>query len=127
MKRYSTSKFAQMVGARYWTDRLRNRADVVAVSPGFIPQTGLNRESGYLNRFFLWYILSWAPFCSTVDQGAAGILRALTMSSDDLASLAAESEGVLYLDNQGKRVDPNPLIYDMDLVEWAPSEEKIKS
>lgn len=34
MNRYAASKFVQMVGAHAWKERLRGRADVVAVSPG---------------------------------------------------------------------------------------------
>ncbi|KAK4705276.1 hypothetical protein P7C70_g932, partial [Phenoliferia sp. Uapishka_3] len=70
-ERYSASKFVQMTAASGWSKMLEGMVDVVAVSPGFIPTTGLNRESSVWGRFFLKWILYWAPFCSSVEQGSS--------------------------------------------------------
>lgn len=43
---YSESKFVQLLGAHWWRRQLQGACDVVAVSPGLIPQTGIARYSG---------------------------------------------------------------------------------
>lgn len=44
---YCNTKFAQLLGAHWWRRRLAGKCDVVAVSPGLIPHTGIFRGSGY--------------------------------------------------------------------------------
>lgn len=43
---YSESKFVQLLAAHWWRRRLQGSCDVVAVSPGLIPQTGIARHGG---------------------------------------------------------------------------------
>jgi hypothetical protein len=38
---YENSKFAQLLTAHWWRRELKDQAQVVAVSPGFVPDTGL--------------------------------------------------------------------------------------
>lgn len=40
---YSDSKFVQLLAAHWWRRQLQGSCDVVAVSPGLIPQTSLSR------------------------------------------------------------------------------------
>lgn len=40
---YSESKFVQLLAAHWWRRQLQGSCDVVAVSPGLIPQTGITR------------------------------------------------------------------------------------
>lgn len=40
---YSNSKFVQLLAAHWWRRQLQGSCDVVAVSPGLIPQTSLSR------------------------------------------------------------------------------------
>lgn len=42
---YSQTKFVQFLGAHWWRRQLKGQCEVVAVSPGMIPGTGLGRES----------------------------------------------------------------------------------
>lgn len=44
---YSNTKFVQLLGAHWWRRRLAGKCDVVAVSPGLIPGTGIFRGSGF--------------------------------------------------------------------------------
>lgn len=46
VKTYSNTKFAQLLGAHWWRRRLAGKCDVVAVSPGLIPGTGIWRGHG---------------------------------------------------------------------------------
>ena len=43
---YSNTKFAQLLGAHWWRRRLAGNCNVVAVSPGLIPDTGIFRGHG---------------------------------------------------------------------------------
>jgi NAD(P)-dependent dehydrogenase (short-subunit alcohol dehydrogenase family) len=40
---YCQAKFAQLLGAHWWRRQLLGQCEVVAVSPGLIPNTGLLR------------------------------------------------------------------------------------
>lgn len=40
---YSGSKFVQLLAAHWWRRQLQGLCDVVAVSPGLIPQTNIQR------------------------------------------------------------------------------------
>lgn len=45
-KTYPQTKFTQLLGAHWWRRQLAGTCDVVAVSPGLIPETGIGRGSG---------------------------------------------------------------------------------
>lgn len=41
---YAETKFIQLLGAHWWRRQLTGQCDVVAVSPGLIPSTGIDRN-----------------------------------------------------------------------------------
>lgn len=59
---YSGTKFAQLLGAHWWRRELSGVCDVVAVSPGLIPGTGLGRGSGFK-------LTSDMPDAKPLDEG----------------------------------------------------------
>lgn len=71
---YCNSKFAQLLTAHWWRGQLSGQCDVVAVSPGLIPDTGLARDIDFnikdLNL----------PDAKDVPTGARSMLAALTKS-----------------------------------------------
>lgn len=87
--RYAASKFIMACGALGWREKLEGKVEVVLVSPGkqslepgdrsrwltpatrpgFVPTSNLSRSSNFLTRMFLYYILSWAPFCTSLKDG----------------------------------------------------------
>ncbi|CAO1620336.1 unnamed protein product [Parajaminaea phylloscopi] len=83
---YGASKFLQLLGVqqmiRLLQKRMRGSAgakiEVVVVQPGFVPNTGLNREAPWLRRLFMQNVFPWLPFpfITTVHEGATNIVDA---------------------------------------------------
>ncbi|KAL7624412.1 hypothetical protein AAE478_005976 [Parahypoxylon ruwenzoriense] len=68
---YRSSKFIQLLSAHWWRRRLQDKCEVLAVSPGLVPDTGLHRENP--SRFTM---IHQNP--NSIPQGARNIFRAFT-------------------------------------------------
>ncbi|GAA5941299.1 uncharacterized protein JCM15063_006430 [Sporobolomyces koalae] len=68
--RYACSKLVQSIAFHLWAQD--NLVDVIGVSPGFVPTTGLSRSSPGWQRWIMRNIVYWFPFCSTEQQGDQG-------------------------------------------------------
>ncbi|KAH6984582.1 hypothetical protein BKA56DRAFT_671081 [Ilyonectria sp. MPI-CAGE-AT-0026] len=113
---YPESKFVQLLGAHWWRRHLAGTNDVVAVSPGLIPGTGLGRGNGMT-------LSTDMPDAKSVPEGAQSILRALTRTD------IPEDPERIFLTSWGewweKSVYENSL--DKSLQDkWSPSKEEIE-
>ena len=100
---YAASKFLQMLGVRALRRRLQKSlqamsvpsgsVEVVIVQPGFVPQTGLSRETGLLTRFAMSYILPWAPFTTSLDDAGKYIADACTIDLSAAAEQPDDDDG----------------------------------
>ncbi|KAJ2896261.1 short-chain dehydrogenase [Zalerion maritima] len=113
---YCETKFVQLLGAHWWRRELKGKCDIVAVSPGLIPNTGLARNSTMKLTVDM-------PDAKTVPEGAASLLLAFT--KDDFP----EDPDQIFLTSWGewwsKDVIANSL--DKELQEkWTPGLEQIE-
>ncbi|KAJ5318615.1 hypothetical protein N7476_005035 [Penicillium atrosanguineum] len=67
---YGESKFVNFLGAQWWRRKLANQCRVVAVSPGFVPGTGLSRHSKES-------LPTNHPDAKSIPEGAASLNAAL--------------------------------------------------
>ncbi|KAI0394967.1 hypothetical protein F5Y17DRAFT_227484 [Xylariaceae sp. FL0594] len=113
---YPASKFIQLVAAQWWRRQLLGKCDLVAVSPGLIPNTGIMRGTNS-------QIPADHPDAKSVPEGAQSVLRALTR--DDIP----EDPEQLFLTSWGEwwPKEVYGLTLDKDLQEkWSPSQESIE-
>ncbi|CAG8491094.1 6276_t:CDS:2 [Funneliformis caledonium] len=98
---YRHSKLMQMLCFNQLNKILEREAkekvSLIAIEPGFIPQTDLSRESAIYIKLLMKFILPLAPFARTPEQGGMVIVYAST--SPDL-----EKQSGLYI-NKCCKVD----------------------
>jgi len=114
--RYSASKFIQLLSAHWWRRQLGDKAVVVAVSPGMIPGTGLNRDGVVKMPDNL-------PDAKSIPEGAQSMYRAFVR--DDLPKDPEQ----IFLTSWGEwwSKDVYELSLDKALQDkWSPSREEIE-
>ncbi|KAI0020479.1 hypothetical protein F4780DRAFT_779598 [Xylariomycetidae sp. FL0641] len=113
---YSATKFIQLLNAQWWRRQLKGSCEVVAVSPGLIPGTGIGRGSSMV-------IPSQHSDAKSVPEGARSIYAAFTRT--DLP----EDPEQIFLTSWGEwwPKDVYKLALDQELQEkWSPSKEQIE-
>lgn len=116
---YSQTKFAQLLGAQWWRRELLGTNDVVAVSPGLIPTTGLSRNGGINAK-----AMESHPDAKSVAVGAASILAAFTKTD------IPEDPERMFLTSWGEwwEKDVYKLALDRELqAKWSPSKEQLEA
>ncbi|CAM1508988.1 Fc.00g027270.m01.CDS01 [Cosmosporella sp. VM-42] len=114
---YSQSKFAQLLGAHWWRRQLAGSCDVVAVSPGLIPSTGISRGHGLKLSLDM-------PDAKSIPEGAQSILRAFTRSD------FPEDPDRIFLTSWGEWWEKDVIEKTLDKKlqdKWSPSKDEIES
>ncbi|KAJ3261178.1 hypothetical protein HK103_006487 [Boothiomyces macroporosus] len=82
---YKNSKLANVWFTYALARRLKNGITVNALCPGFIPQTGLKRDSSFVLGFMMDYIFPYLPFTKPLSHGVEMYLKlALDPSLDNV-------------------------------------------
>lgn len=133
---YCETKFVALLGAHWWRRQLQGQCNVVAVSPGLIPTTGLSRGTslglatnhpdaktipeGKLSPRMHHYAMSCTDY---LNLGAANILRALERTDfpEDPEQIFLTSWGEWWpKDVYGNSLDKS--LQD----KWCPSKEQLE-
>ncbi|KAF8607663.1 NAD(P)-binding protein [Ceratobasidium sp. AG-I] len=82
MSAYSLSKLVQMhiflIAVDSFAEFESGSTPIaIAVSPGFVPQTGLVREYPWWTRLAMMYIMPMLPFTTSLERGASTICEAM--------------------------------------------------
>jgi NADP-dependent 3-hydroxy acid dehydrogenase YdfG len=115
---YCETKYIALLGAHWWRRELLGKADVVAVSPGLIPSTGIFRGQGAGQQLDPNH-----PDAKSVPEGGSNVLRALF--KDDIP----EDPERIFLTSWGEwwPKDVYESSLDKDLQnKWCPSKEQIE-
>ncbi|GAA5988879.1 hypothetical protein JCM11641_002108 [Rhodosporidiobolus odoratus] len=115
-QRYVASKLAALMSAQSWKMKFADQEgsaviDVLAVSPGFVPSTGLSRESSTLGRWVMQNLVSWAPLAVTEEEGARRLLRALPHPASFSAAQPDSADSDLFALLTSSRSPTTPLVY----------------
>ncbi|KAI9144182.1 hypothetical protein BKA69DRAFT_1122448 [Paraphysoderma sedebokerense] len=84
MKCYQVTKLYNIWFSKYLAQKViptkypDSKIQVAIVSPGFIPTTGLSRESGWGTKILMKFILPLFPFTTTVEDAAQRIYFAIS-------------------------------------------------
>ncbi|KAJ4125387.1 hypothetical protein NW768_009004 [Fusarium equiseti] len=111
---YSNTKFTGLLGAHWWRRQLADSNDVIAVSPGLIPGTGLAKQMG---------IQASMPDAKSIPEGASSVLAALTRSD------FPEDRDRIFLTSWGEWWEKNVIELSTDKAlqdKWCPSKEEIE-
>jgi len=115
---YGETKFIQLLNAHYWRRQLKGSCEVLVVSPGLIPNTGLARHIDFKLTMDM-------PDAKSVPEGAENILRAVNVKSSEFP----EDPDQIFLTSWGEwwEKDVYGLSLDKGLQDkWSASKEEIE-
>ncbi|VTT70136.1 unnamed protein product [Fusarium fujikuroi] len=111
---YCNTKFTGLLGAQWWRRQLAGTNDVVAVSPGLIPGTGLANRMG---------IKADMADAKSIPEGAQSVLAAMTRSD------FPEDRDRIFLTSWGEWWEKSVIENSTDKElqdKWCPSKEDIE-
>ncbi|KAI1019059.1 hypothetical protein LB503_009267 [Fusarium chuoi] len=111
---YCNTKFTGLLGAQWWRRQLAGTNDVVAVSPGLIPGTGLANRMG---------IKADMADAKSIPEGAQSVLAAMTRSD------FPEDRDRIFLTSWGEWWEKSVIEESTDKElqdKWCPSKEDIE-
>ncbi|KAF4495722.1 hypothetical protein FAGAP_8141 [Fusarium agapanthi] len=111
---YCNTKFTGLLGAQWWRRQLAGTNDVVAVSPGLIPGTGLANRMG---------IKADMADAKSIPEGAQSVLAAMTRSD------FPEDRVRIFLTSWGEWWEKSVIEESTDKElqdKWCPSKEEIE-
>ncbi|KAH7143188.1 hypothetical protein DER46DRAFT_705336 [Fusarium sp. MPI-SDFR-AT-0072] len=111
---YCNTKFTGLLGAQWWRRQLADTNDVVAVSPGLIPGTGLAGRMG---------ITADMADAKSIPEGAQSVLAAMTRSD------FPEDRDRIFLTSWGEWWEKSVIEKSTDKElqdKWCPSKEEIE-
>ncbi|TPX61597.1 hypothetical protein CcCBS67573_g08913 [Chytriomyces confervae] len=104
---YRNSKLFNVLASYHLVKLLAaDQIPVIAVTPGWIPSTGLGRDSSLLVRLIMTYVVSWLPVTRTIEQGGEVFFQAAT---SDKFQRPGER---MYVNAKGEEVASSPESYD---------------
>jgi NAD(P)-dependent dehydrogenase (short-subunit alcohol dehydrogenase family) len=118
MTLYMDTKFTQLLNAHWWRRQLKGQADVIALSPGMIPGTGLGRHVKTPSSFS-----TSNPSAKSVPDGARSLAAAFTRSD------WPENDDQIFLTSWGEWWDLDTIKDSLDKSlqdKWSPSKEEIE-
>ncbi|KAL1593797.1 hypothetical protein SLS60_010529 [Paraconiothyrium brasiliense] len=118
---YENSKFTQLLTAHWWRRELKGQAQVVAVSPGLIPDTNLARHA--MERMNFKFPESIMKDAKSIPEGAQSILAAY--SRQDVPQDPAQ----IFLTSWGEWWPLDVLASTLDTAlqdKWSPSLAQIE-
>lgn len=120
------------------------------VDSGFVPTSGLSREASFLGRFFMKYIISLAPFATSLSSGTLSFIHScfgqrqlidrilcltagelisdiLTLPSERLVSFRLDStSSFVYFDKECSSLELDERVKRAGS-EWTPTREEMES
>ncbi|KAJ4346830.1 uncharacterized protein N0V89_010762 [Didymosphaeria variabile] len=118
---YEDSKFTQLLTAHWWRRELEGQAQVVAVSPGLIPDTNLARHA--MERMNFKFPDSIMKDARSITEGAQSILAAYTRQD------TPQDPAQIFLTSWGEWWPLDVLATSLDTVlqdKWCPSLTQIE-
>ncbi|KAI7854603.1 hypothetical protein BDC45DRAFT_568858 [Circinella umbellata] len=108
---YKVSKVTQIWLALVLAKQEKGKRKVMAICPGFVPTTQLNRNTSWIVQFIMYHVLSRMSFATSEEDAANDYLY---YAHDDQKEEEQEDDGGLYYYRKRKIEEPSVDANNMD-------------